>query len=263
MITGCLDSLERNECTELIKKYGGRVTGSVSGKTNFLIAGIDEFGETMKGSKYEKAQKSDKCEIIDEDGLFKKIQPNYDPDAAVQEAVEEEFEMCPEPSAEPEVANDPQDTERVGGVDVDGSTAVNTTAEAPAPQSTNKPQGSTSTELWTNKYKPKKVSELIGNQEAIKKLQDWLQKWKVELKKQMAAMAQAAQKKGKGGKPKEMKKAALLSGPPGIGKTSAATLVAEALGYEVLEFNASSVRSKNAIKDKVCEGLMHWCDLWV
>jgi len=42
-------------------------------------------------------------------------------------------------------------------------------------------------------------------------------------------------------------RAVLLSGPPGIGKTSAAGLVAKSLGYEVLEFNASDARSKQHI----------------
>ena len=37
---------------------------------------------------------------------------------------------------------------------------------------------------------------------------------------------------------------AILSGPPGIGKTSAATLIAKSLGFEVVEFNASDKRSK-------------------
>ncbi len=44
-------------------------------------------------------------------------------------------------------------------------------------------------------------------------------------------------------------KAVLLSGPPGIGKTSAARIVCKELGYEVLETNASDTRNKNSIQN--------------
>jgi len=37
-------------------------------------------------------------------------------------------------------------------------------------------------------------------------------------------------------------KAALLSGPPGVGKTSTAHLVAKEYGYDVMELNASDAR---------------------
>ena len=41
VITGNLDSLGRDEAAELIKRHSGRVTGSVSGKTSFVLAGHD------------------------------------------------------------------------------------------------------------------------------------------------------------------------------------------------------------------------------
>lgn len=42
-------------------------------------------------------------------------------------------------------------------------------------------------------------------------------------------------------------RAVLISGPPGIGKTSAAHLVGESLGYSIVEFNASDTRSKKSL----------------
>ena len=42
-------------------------------------------------------------------------------------------------------------------------------------------------------------------------------------------------------------KAALLSGPPGIGKTSAAVIIAKELGYDVNVTNASEKRNKNSV----------------
>ena len=45
------------------------------------------------------------------------------------------------------------------------------------------------------------------------------------------------------------RRAALISGPPGIGKTSAARIVCAQLGYEVIEKNASDTRNKAAIEN--------------
>jgi len=39
----------------------------------------------------------------------------------------------------------------------------------------------------------------------------------------------------------------LISGPPGIGKTTTVNIVAKQAGYEVLEFNASDTRSKKSL----------------
>ena len=52
VITGVLDSLWRNEAEDLIKKHSGRVTGSVSGKTTFLVTGTQAGrGKTAKVSQ--------------------------------------------------------------------------------------------------------------------------------------------------------------------------------------------------------------------
>jgi DNA ligase (NAD+) len=64
VITGTLDSLSRDEATALIEQRGGRVTSSVSKKTNFVVAGKDP------GSKLEKAQGLG-VPVIDEQTLRK------------------------------------------------------------------------------------------------------------------------------------------------------------------------------------------------
>ncbi|QSX05099.1 NAD-dependent DNA ligase LigA [Sedimentibacter sp. zth1] len=51
VVTGTLPTLGRNEATELIQKNGGKVSGSVSKKTSYLLAGENA------GSKLTKAQK--------------------------------------------------------------------------------------------------------------------------------------------------------------------------------------------------------------
>lgn len=62
VLTGTLPSLKRSEAAELIKSAGGKVTGSVSKKTDYVVAGEEA------GSKLEKARKLD-IEVIDEDML--------------------------------------------------------------------------------------------------------------------------------------------------------------------------------------------------
>ena len=63
VITGTLPDMTRDEAKELIQKNGGKVTGSVSSKTSYLLAG------EKAGSKLAKAQKLD-VEIVDLDGLL-------------------------------------------------------------------------------------------------------------------------------------------------------------------------------------------------
>lgn len=46
-------------------------------------------------------------------------------------------------------------------------------------------------------------------------------------------------------------KAALLSGAPGVGKSSTATLVARELGYHVMELNASDTRNKQSLSGEL------------
>ena len=62
VLTGTLPNLTRPEATALIEAAGGKVTGSVSKKTDYLVAGEDP------GTKLTKAQELG-TEILDEDGL--------------------------------------------------------------------------------------------------------------------------------------------------------------------------------------------------
>ena len=79
-------------------------------------------------------------------------------------------------------------------------------------------------ELWVSRYAPRCVGDLIGQAAATAELTKWLVGWKIG--------AQGA----------------LVTGPPGIGKTSAVHLVVAACGYDVVEFNASDERSASAVR---------------
>jgi DNA ligase (NAD+) len=69
VITGTLPTLSRARATAIIEAAGGRVTGSVSKSTSFLVAGEEA------GSKLEKAQTLG-VEIIDEAGLLRRVNPS-------------------------------------------------------------------------------------------------------------------------------------------------------------------------------------------
>jgi DNA ligase (NAD+) len=63
VLTGTLPRLTRDEAKERILQAGGKVVGSVSKKTDYLVAGADP------GSKYDKARELGVA-LLDEDGLL-------------------------------------------------------------------------------------------------------------------------------------------------------------------------------------------------
>jgi replication factor C subunit 1 len=95
--------------------------------------------------------------------------------------------------------------------------------------------------MWVDKYKPQRSSDLIGSTETMKKLSDWLKSWEDVHVKKTRTIPFAKENPGA--------KAALISGPPGIGKTSIATILAKEFGYEVLELNASDTRNKKLVSE--------------
>jgi replication factor C large subunit len=82
---------------------------------------------------------------------------------------------------------------------------------------------------WTNLYRPSERGEFVGNQSGIKQIEKWLKKWK------------------KNKPPK--KRAIFLYGPPGIGKTSIAQVLANEYDFDLIEINASDARNKSSLED--------------
>lgn len=67
VLTGTLPTMKRDDAKKLIESFGGKVSGSVSKKTNFVVAGEDA------GSKLTKAQELG-IEILSEDDLIRKTE---------------------------------------------------------------------------------------------------------------------------------------------------------------------------------------------
>lgn len=80
------------------------------------------------------------------------------------------------------------------------------------------------------------------------RLMNWLSKWYVNHDGKKKPQRPNPWAKNDDG---SFYKAALLSGPPGIGKTTTATLVTKELGFDAVEFNASDTRSKRLLKEEV------------
>jgi replication factor C large subunit len=90
-------------------------------------------------------------------------------------------------------------------------------------------------EDWTELYRPKTLDGVVGNPSAVKNLRQWALAWKE-------------------GRPQE--RAAVLMGPPGVGKTTAAHALANEMGWTVVEMNASDQRNAEAIRNVALRGAL-------
>lgn len=83
-------------------------------------------------------------------------------------------------------------------------------------------------QMWTEKYRPTSLDDYRGAKKTVEKVLNWVENWE-----------------------NRKTKSILLHGPQGSGKTTLAHLVAENLGMEVYETNASDVRTKKALQESL------------
>jgi DNA polymerase III delta prime subunit len=84
--------------------------------------------------------------------------------------------------------------------------------------------------LWFEKYRPQSIEDIVVSENKVNFINEWFEKFKAG---------------------EQTTKALLFTGPPGLGKTSLAHAVLKKHGYNVVEFNASDVRSKTHINEKL------------
>ena len=135
-------------------------------------------------------------------------------------------------------------------------TGASTPTEMTSVQLENKVAASVGVEdrLWVDKYQPQTVKDLIGNEETIKEFQVWLNDWH-DVCINGRKKKQNPPKRGQSwaNLPNINARACMVSGPPGIGKSSMVRIIAESCGFGMMEINASDKKSKGVIESMIKE----------
>ncbi|RYP60746.1 hypothetical protein DL771_010398 [Monosporascus sp. 5C6A] len=235
VFTGQLSTVSREDAQGLVKRYGGKVTGAPSSKTSYVV-----LGEDAGPSKLAKIREHG-IKTINEEGLFELIRRlpagggTGKGAEKVRQKRKEEEEKIKKQAAEMEQ----EEKARKAEAEKVAKAAAARGAAKPAPA------GATpAAQLWTVKYAPTQPSHICGNKASVEKIQNWLKNWP----KHKRYDFQKRGADGMGGA-----RAIIVSGPPGIGKTTAAHLAAKLEGYDVLETNASDARSKKLVEAGVSE----------
>jgi chromosome transmission fidelity protein 18 len=107
--------------------------------------------------------------------------------------------------------------------------------------------------MWTEKYRARHFMDLVGDDRTHRLVLRWLKAWDpLVFPKSGKAKPTAAKRPGaEAEEEKPHRKILLLTGPPGLGKTTLAHVCARQAGYEIMEINASDERSRDVVKGRI------------
>ena len=105
--------------------------------------------------------------------------------------------------------------------------------------------------MWTEKYRAKRFTELVGDERTHRTVLRWLKGWDPIVFQGIHRPKPKARNPDSIDEERPHRKILMLTGPPGLGKTTLAHVCARQAGYEVVEINASDERSRDVVKGRI------------
>jgi replication factor C subunit 1 len=245
VLTGVFD-IDRDKLTNILKGFGARVTSGVSKKTTHLVHGsiLEDGRQVNESRKYKDAEK-----------LGTTIFDFYQLQEFVREKLKDEnldllnMESYSKPE-ENATETKPAKLEGKSYLKKKTGTATKEVNNITVITGNNLPhEDEVEANLWTTKYAPESMDDIIGNQGVVKKLSTWLDDWEDVVINENKKEVNSSFRKGKVDNPNA--RACIISGDPGIGKTTTVRLIAKDKGYRTFELNASDQRNKAIINKHI------------